>query len=294
MSSVGHLKLRNKLREAVVIPTGATSLTIGMQFSSLSSLKIGFQAPNELFLAELARSMRYSRLYNAAKDTSDPPHDVNIIWPSCRTVGNSVLGYEIGNCIPLYSKNIRNSNGDYNPWFKACVRKWDGTPGGKNINAPHIKTFYRSFEGADGRIELLWCYLGSHNLSQAAWGVLEKNATQLYIKSYELGVLFLPAKTRTTTRAFSVTPSNPRLGINFASSSASTANDGTPAARFVVSFESSPRDCSMVCIPLPHRVPAAPYNWTVRNLDNKPWAWDLEILEGDRYGNTRNGQRFDH
>lgn len=35
--------------------------------------------------------------------------------------------------------------------------------------------------------------LGSANLSKAAWGALEKNGTQLMIRSYELGVLFLPS-----------------------------------------------------------------------------------------------------
>jgi hypothetical protein len=42
----------------------------------------------------------------------------------------------------------------------------------------------------DGR-ELAWLLLGSHNLSQSAWGQLQKGGMQLEIKSYELGVLFL-------------------------------------------------------------------------------------------------------
>ena len=31
-------------------------------------------------------------------------------------------------------------------------------------------------------------------MSKAAWGALEKNGQQLMIRSYELGVLFLPQK----------------------------------------------------------------------------------------------------
>ena len=30
------------------------------------------------------------------------------------------------------------------------------------------------------------------NLSRAAWGAIEKGGTQLMVRSYELGVLFLP------------------------------------------------------------------------------------------------------
>ena len=33
-------------------------------------------------------------------------------------------------------------------------------------------------------------YMGSHNLSAAAWGKYEKNSTQIYIKNFELGVVF--------------------------------------------------------------------------------------------------------
>jgi tyrosyl-DNA phosphodiesterase-1 len=33
----------------------------------------------------------------------------------------------------------------------------------------------------------------SANLSKAAWGVFEKNNSQLMIRSYEIGVLFLPS-----------------------------------------------------------------------------------------------------
>ena len=40
-------------------------------------------------------------------------------------------------------------------------------------------------------IVLLMCCV-SANLSKAAWGALEKQKTQLMIRSYEIGVLFLP------------------------------------------------------------------------------------------------------
>lgn len=37
------------------------------------------------------------------------------------------------------------------------------------------------------------CVRPSANLSKAAWGALEKNNTQMMIRSYELGVLFVPS-----------------------------------------------------------------------------------------------------
>ena len=77
------------------------------------------------------------------------------------------------------------------PRGRMCT--WDGGDGayggasGRALALPHIKTYCRY--AADRTLP--WAILASHNLSQAAWGKLEKKETQLYIKSYELGVLLL-------------------------------------------------------------------------------------------------------
>lgn len=78
---------------------------------------------------------------------------------------------------------------------------------------PHIKTFTRFLpiataaaaptsqpEQQQGQqppaaagYELPWFLVTSHNLSKAAWGELQKGGQQLFIRSYELGVLCLPS-----------------------------------------------------------------------------------------------------
>ena len=55
---------------------------------------------------------------------------------------------------------------------------------------PHIKSFARY--SSDYK-KLYWFLLTSANLSKAAWGKLEKKETQIFIMSYEIGVLFLPS-----------------------------------------------------------------------------------------------------
>lgn len=55
---------------------------------------------------------------------------------------------------------------------------------------PHIKSFARY---SNDFSKLYWFLLTSANLSKAAWGKYEKNETQIYIMSYEIGVLFLPS-----------------------------------------------------------------------------------------------------
>ena len=39
---------------------------------------------------------------------------------------------------------------------------------------------------------LHWLYIGSHNLTAAAWGIFQKNKTQVHIRSYEIGVFYPP------------------------------------------------------------------------------------------------------
>lgn len=44
-----------------------------------------------------------------------------------------------------------------------------------------------------------FCLCFSANLSKAAWGALEKNNTQVMVRSYELGVLYVPSAFVSTT-----------------------------------------------------------------------------------------------
>uniref|UniRef100_M4B9X5 Tyrosyl-DNA phosphodiesterase n=1 Tax=Hyaloperonospora arabidopsidis (strain Emoy2) TaxID=559515 RepID=M4B9X5_HYAAE len=57
---------------------------------------------------------------------------------------------------------------------------------------PHIKSYVRFNPSKEESGELDWAILTSSNLSKAAWGTLQKNKTQFMIRSYELGVMFLP------------------------------------------------------------------------------------------------------
>ena len=62
-------------------------------------------------------------------------------------------------------------------------------------------------------IDIDWIILTSSNVSKAAWGVLQKQNTQLYMRSYEMGVMFMPNKIKSTKRRFSLTPSHPLFGL---------------------------------------------------------------------------------
>eukprot|EP01035_Chromulina_nebulosa_P050527 gene50527-68714_t len=63
-------------------------------------------------------------------------------------------------------------------------------------------------------LHLSWFLLTSANLSQAAWGAVQSGGSTLYVKSYELGVLYLPSRVKTMTRRFSCTPLHGLLGVD--------------------------------------------------------------------------------
>lgn len=69
-------------------------------------------------------------------------------------------------------------------WLQNFLAEWSGDA------LPHTKTYARADTGTPGgRPD--WMLLTSANLSRAAWGVLEQGGTQLRVRSYELGVLFI-------------------------------------------------------------------------------------------------------
>ena len=67
--------------------------------------------------------------------------------------------------IPGYEKNVTKA------FLQPLYRKWGRCPA-----APHMK-FYGRF--SSGSREFCWAAVGSHNLSKAAWGCLQKKETQV-------------------------------------------------------------------------------------------------------------------
>jgi tyrosyl-DNA phosphodiesterase-1 len=191
--------------------------------------------------------------------------------------------------------------------FQGRLKSWDGTPSGRSRATPHMKCYFRyqvfptttsssssssssSSEPVSPTIELSWFVLTSANLSQAAWGGWEKNYTQTYIKSYEMGVLYLPKKIRTAERVFSCTPNHPLLGVTTLAPTTESKEDteSKPLHRFVVtkfpveSFPSSEEND--IQFPIPFRVPPEGY----REGEDYPWNWDVPFSKPDSLGRIRN------
>lgn len=223
--SFGHMKLRK------VLQTNGPDLNairkannIVGQFSSIGSL--GSSKENWV-CAEWLSSISRSKAEHGMQSLN-----LKLIFPSVENVRCSLEGYAAGGSLPYSVKTAQKQQ-----WLHSFFHQWKADARGRSMASPHIKSYMRV--AADWS-SLDWFLLTSANLSKAAWGTLEKNSSQLMIRSYELGVLFIP-------NCFEMSEF-PIL-----------KPDGSP---------------SVGAFPVPFDLPPTPYA-----SDDKPWMWDVPRME---------------
>uniref|UniRef100_A0A0D9WZP9 Uncharacterized protein n=1 Tax=Leersia perrieri TaxID=77586 RepID=A0A0D9WZP9_9ORYZ len=162
-----------------------------------------------------------------------------IVWPTVEDVRSSIEGYAAGSCIPSPQKNVE-------------------------------KDFLRKYWAR-------WFLLTSSNLSKAAWGALQKNNTQLMIRSYELGVLFLP-KTFQSVPQFSCMGKNRSHLDNLAPGKEVKTKLVTLCWKNDEEKESS---TEIIKLPVPYQLPPQPYG-----TGDVPWSWDRVYTKKDVYGSV--------
>jgi len=197
LRSWGHMRVRALLEAEPPFPAALRGADLVIQHSSASGSRVS------AFNAILASF--------AAGAGLGPPATESIIWPTMEEVRRSDGGWASGGSIPttdivydsLYTDRLcRWGPPDGMPpcpvrGARSGDGRPDGRPGrpdggrgveGRGLTAPHAKTVLRH-RGE----EIAWCYIGSHNWSLAAWGTSQKDGTQLWCPSFELGVLLLPS-----------------------------------------------------------------------------------------------------
>ncbi|CAN0913571.1 Tyrosyl-DNA phosphodiesterase 1 [Linum grandiflorum] len=236
MKKWGHMKLKAILQECVFDKEFKSSLLV-YQFSSLGSL-------DEKWMTELATSMS-----SGVSDDKKPlglgvPR---IIWPTVEDVRCSLEGYAAGNAVPSPLKNVEKEV------LKKYWAKWKATHTGR-----------------------CWFLLTSSNLSKAAWGALQKNNSQLMIRSYELGVLFLPSQGKQqNVRSFSCT----------SNSIPSSQGRSSPRTELVTlkwdkwQLTEDMPSSQVIRLPVPYELPPQPYA-----REDVPWSWDRKCSKEDVYG----------
>lgn len=233
-SSFGHLRLRNLLSQhGPSKDLVSNHWPLVAQFSSIGSLGSSAEA---WLTGEFLRSL--ATVKNSGPAVQSVP--LKLIFPTVTDVRCSLEGYPAGQSLPY---SIRTA--DKQRWLDGYFHRWRSGRLGRTTASPHIKSYTRL--SPSGK-QAAWLLITSANLSKAAWGAFEKNGSQLMIRSYELGVLLLPAK----------------FG---------------DAATFVVSEEAGGKNA--LFLPLPFDVPLTPYS-----REDEPWTWDSQHKElPDRFGN---------
>jgi tyrosyl-DNA phosphodiesterase-1 len=178
---VGHLKLREAVRNHASSSSGNTPGHVVCQFSSMGSL-------TEKYLRDFLSSADASDRTGTGKNSYAPLDGrLKIVFPTADEVRTSVEGYAGGGSAPADSKNVMK------PHLRKLYHRWSSstttTPWDLGKNVPHIKTFYQYDSEGTG---MQWFVLSSHNISTSAWGQLQKNNTKLFVRHWELGVFVSP------------------------------------------------------------------------------------------------------
>ncbi|XP_056022716.1 tyrosyl-DNA phosphodiesterase 1-like isoform X3 [Ostrea edulis] len=223
----GHMKLRKLLHDHGPLKEQASKWPVIGQFSSIGSL--GASKENWL-------SVEFLQSLATVKGTSSIPLasvPLKLIFPSVDNVRTSLEGYPAGGSIP-YSINVAKKQ----PWLQTYFHQWRSEGRGRNRAMPHIKTYCRPSPDWG---EAAWFLVTSSNLSKAAWGALEKKGSQLMIRSFEIGVLFVPQF------------------LN---------------GKSVFKCSSKLRDAEQKSFVLPYDLPPRAYT-----KEDEPWIWDIAHKE---------------
>ncbi|XP_072349963.1 tyrosyl-DNA phosphodiesterase 1 isoform X3 [Scyliorhinus torazame] len=269
----GHLKLRRILSDCTSPVANQESWPLIGQFSSIGSLGAD---ETKWLCSEFKESL--ATLGKSQRSLSSHQVPLHLVYPTVENVRTSLEGYPAGGSLPYAIVTAQKQ-----PWLPSFFCRWSAEGTGRSRAMPHIKTYMRASPDFG---ELAWfavtrceaientsapsintlgmqCssidlpnrygFVQNANLSKAAWGALEKNGLQLMIRSYELGVLYLPT-------AF-----------------------GIDTGRFSVHQGRLP-DCKVaeMSFPIPYDLPPQHYS-----SKDRPWIWNIPYLHApDTNGNV--------
>lgn len=237
MERWGHLRLRKLLRENTRPILGEESWPIIGQFSSIGSMGID---KTKWLATEFQQTL--ATLGSAKKSSASSEATMHLVYPTVDNVRTSLEGYPAGGSLPYSIQTAQRQL-----WLHSYFHRWSSESSGRSHAMPHIKTYMRT---SPDFTELAWFLVTSANLSKAAWGALEKNNTQIMVRSYELGVLYLPS-------AFNMT-------------------------KFTIQKNPFPVTGSSSSFPVPLDLPPQRYS-----SKDQPWIWNIPYTQApDTHGNV--------
>ncbi|XP_076274213.1 tyrosyl-DNA phosphodiesterase glaikit isoform X2 [Rhynchophorus ferrugineus] len=157
---------------------GPLSWGIMAQASSIGSMG---KTPADWLRGNLLRSLAS---HKQSPLPSNSQATISIVYPSVDNVANGYFGLKSGGCLP-YSK----ATNDKQKWLQNYMHQWVANTKNRTRAMPHIKSYCRVSPDLS---KLAYFLLTSANLSKSAWGNNIQKDGGSYIRSYEMGVMFLP------------------------------------------------------------------------------------------------------
>ncbi|XP_041468540.1 LOW QUALITY PROTEIN: tyrosyl-DNA phosphodiesterase 1-like [Lytechinus variegatus] len=232
----GHLKVRKILRQYGPDKHLVQAWPVIGQFSSIGSLGAD---KTKWLCAEFLQSMSSVKGQSGTFTSNADTRHMKLIYPCSDNVRTSLEGYPAGGSLPYSIQTAKKQ-----PYLHQFFFQWKASRMGRSRASPHIKSYSRL--SPDNK-EIAWFMVTSANLSKAAWGVFEKNGSQLMIRSYEIGVMMIPCSFDKTWKTFPLV-------------------DGHGQKEFS----------------LPWDVPLTPYS-----KSDRPWIWDIPYTDKpDSHGNA--------
>lgn len=158
---------------------GPLAWGINAQASTIGSLG---KTPAEWLRGTLLRTLA---THMQGQPTGNSHATLNVVYPTVDNVMKSYFGAEGGGCLP-YAKNIHEKQ----IWLKDYLHQWVADSTCRTRVMPHIKTYCRISPCLS---KLAWFLLTSANISKAAWGGNIQKDRAVYVRSYEVGVMFMPS-----------------------------------------------------------------------------------------------------
>ncbi|KAL7457886.1 hypothetical protein ACHAWC_010450 [Mediolabrus comicus] len=197
----GYLKLRKAIMDSFPAARQAVGKSskppVLCQVSSLGKL-------NTKWLSRFHEAIDYTNTHSArpvedyhakfSKKNVVLERNLRIVWPTVDEIRNSVEGHRGGGSVMGEAKKVQDE------FLQPLYHRWSSRNNADDPlqtarHVPHIKTLVQP---SSDRSSIEWLYLGSHNLSIAAWGQVQARYTGSdeminFIAHWELGVFISPA-----------------------------------------------------------------------------------------------------
>lgn len=256
----------NKLRNCLQNVGGSPTDRIQAQVSSIATLG----AADTYFSPVMGTAL------NGKPTGSTNNIPVDLVFPTVQNVRDSLNGY--GSGMSIHFKHSTAPQQKQLAYLKARFFAWRAVKAGRAMAAPHIKTYMRVSNNAD---RVRWVLLTSANLSKQAWGTPSgKGGSNLWIQSFELGVLMYPSlynNNQACQGPIHFIPSYKRNSLQETQSTPATE----PTIKKPKLTGIGPSD-TCVAIRMPYDLPLTRYSWETGDM---PWSPHVAHKTADWHGN---------